>query len=148
MPGTLIGIARKAKLRAPLEEIDAVRVSVELGIEGDKRGAMKKRQVSILAKEDWDTALGELGPDVDLPWTTRRANLFVEGVDLPQTPGTQLRIGGVLFEVARETDPCNMMDAAHPGLKQALTPDWRGGILCRVLEPGDLKVGDTVELTG
>jgi len=146
MSGKLIGIARKAKLRAPLEEIDVARVSVELGIEGDKRGAMKKRQVSILAKEDWDAALAELGPDVELPWTTRRANLFVEGIDLPQTPGTQMRIGGVLFEVARETDPCEMMDAAHPGLKQALTPDWRGGILCRVLEPGDLQVGDSVEL--
>ena len=147
MSGKLIGIARKAKFRAPMEEVDTVGVSVELGLDGDKRGQLKKRQVSILAKEDWEAALAELGPDVDLPWTTRRANLLVEGVDLPQTKGTQLRIGSVLFEVSRETDPCEMMDAAYPGLQKALAPDWRGGILCRVLEPGDLKIGDAVVLT-
>ena len=129
-----------------MEELDAARVSVEAGIEGDKRGTLKKRQVTILAKEDWDAALAELGEGVDLPWTTRRANIFVEGIDLPQQVGAHLRVGSVLFEVTDETDPCQVMEAAHPGLRNALTPDWRGGVLCRVLEAGEIKLGDEIDL--
>ena len=147
MSGNLIGIARKAKRGAPVEEIDTVQVTVDNGLEGDKRGKLKNRQVSILAKEDWNAALGELGEGVNLPWTTRRANLLTQGVDLPQQAGAKIAIGPVLLEVMDETDPCEIMERAHKGLRKALEPDWRGGVLCRVLEGGVINIGDTVEIT-
>ena len=34
------------------------------------------------------------------------------------------------------------MDAQHQGLTQALVPDWRGGVCCRVIADGRIKVGD------
>jgi MOSC domain-containing protein YiiM len=43
-----------------------------------------------------------------------------------------------------ETDPCGNMERAHPGLRAALTPNWRGGIYGEVLEGGTLSVGDAV----
>jgi hypothetical protein len=37
------------------------------------------------------------------------------------------------------------MDEQQPGLTAALTPEWRGGISCDVVKPGDIKIGDQVE---
>jgi MOSC domain-containing protein YiiM len=79
-----------------------------------------------------------------LPWVTRRANLFVEGI-APPHEGGQLRIGDLVLEVTQETQPCHLMEAAHRGLKRALTPEWRGGVCCRVLKGGMIRVGDRVE---
>ena len=41
-------------------------------------------------------------------------------------------IGALVLEVTMETRPCQLMEAAHRGLRGALTPDWRGGVCCRV----------------
>jgi len=38
------------------------------------------------------------------------------------------------------------MEEIHPGLKAALLPDWRGGVLGRVLAEGTIKVGDTIRI--
>lgn len=141
---TLAGIARRATTRAPMEELDAVDISVENGVAADFRGRARKRQVTVLAVEDWRRACGEVG--TDLPWTTRRANLLVEGVTLPREPGDTLHIGPVALRIERETDPCSRMDEQHSGLKAALTPDWRGGVCCTVVEGGSIAVGDPVRI--
>ncbi|AJD50506.1 MOSC domain-containing protein YiiM [Thalassospira sp. MBR-102] len=143
MTATLIGIARKARSRAPMETLDGVSVSLDFGVDGDYRGKLRKRQITVMTEEDWLAACGEIDR-MDLPWTTRRANLLVRGVKLPQTPGTRIRIGELVLEITGETDPCNRMEAAAPGLEKALTPDWRGGVTCRAIEPGAIRVGDTV----
>ena len=142
---TLIGIARKSKSHAPMETLDQVQVSTELGVDGDYRGKLRRRQVTILAGEGWNAAINEIGKP-DLPWTTRRANLFVRGIDLPREKGRKLVIGSVTFEITGETDPCHRMDDAAPGLKDAMTPDWRGGVTCRVIESGELAIGDQVTI--
>ena len=38
------------------------------------------------------------------------------------------------------------MDALHEGLRAALTPDWRGGFLGRVIEDGEIAVGDEIRI--
>jgi len=148
MTGTLTGIARHGRPRGPIETLDAVDVTVEAGLAGDFRGAVKpggrgKRQVSMIEAGDWAAAMAELGHD--LPWWERRANLLVDGLDLPQTPGARVRIGGdVVIEITTECDPCSRMEEILPGLKAALTPDWRGGALGRVLSGGQIAIGDAV----
>jgi MOSC domain-containing protein YiiM len=144
MTGKLIGIAKVSELRAPLQEMDSVRVSVETGIEGDARGSKPDRQVTVLFRESWQDACGELG--VTLPWTTRRANLLVEGIPAPQQTGGRIRIGDIVLQVMLETDPCWLMEQAHAGLKAALTPSWRGGVCCKVLSGGNIRLGDAVSL--
>jgi len=144
--GRLLGIARKAESRAPMEQLAQTEVHVKTGIEGDCRGTAEKRQVTVLSRESWDDACKDL--EVDLPWTTRRANLFVEGVQLIGRIGQQVRIGGVVLEITDETRPCSRMDEAHDGLRQALVPAWRGGVTCRVVSGGPLTVGDPVTLIG
>lgn len=139
----LIGIARKARAHAPMEPLDQVDVTTQLGLDGDYRGKLRRRQVTILAEEDWQTACAEIDHP-DIPWTARRANLLVRGVTLPRIKGSKVTIGTVVFEITGETDPCNRMDDVAPGLREALTPDWRGGVTCRVIAGGTISIGDVV----
>ncbi|MFD1788642.1 MOSC domain-containing protein [Sphingomonas floccifaciens] len=147
--GTLLGIARHARPKAPMEVIDHARVTPETGIAGDFRGAMKgkpyKRQVTLIERGDWDAAMAEVGHSIG--WQERRANLLVDGLDLPQTKGVRLRIGAdVVLEITRETDPCERMEALADGLRAALTPDWRGGACAMVITGGEIAVGDDIRI--
>ncbi len=150
--GRLAGIARRAAPKAAMEVVDQVEVTRSGGIHGDHRGIVKpggrgRRQVTLIERIDWDAAMAELGRDV--PWQERRANLLVEGLDLPQVPGTVLRIGAdVRLEITCETDPCHRMEAVAAGLHAALLPDWRGGACSRVLAGGTIAVGDPIIIEG
>lgn len=143
MTGRLIGIARTAELRAPMLELSSVGVSVERGVEGDARGVKPRRQVTVLFREGWEAACREI--DCSLLWTTRRANLYVEGLSFPKAAGWHLRIGDVVLEITQETSPCELMERARAGLRKAMTPDWRGGVCCSVVQGGEVRIGSTVE---
>jgi len=143
--GRLEAIAIRSRSRAPMREIERADVSIEAGVSGDSRGQPGERQVTVLSVEAWAAACAELG--TDLPWTLRRANLLVSGVELQATSGSVIDVAGVLLEVTGETDPCRVMDLQHPGLRAALAPDWRGGVTCRVLVGGAVAVGDVVRLS-
>ena len=131
-----------------MKVLDQVELSVERGVEGDHRGRFKpgrnRRQVSLIERADWHAAIAEIGQD--LPWQTRRANLLVDGLDLPQRAGARLRIGQALLEITVECDPCYRMEEIAPGLEAALKSDWRGGALARVLEGGHVAVGDEIRI--
>jgi len=144
LTGRLKAIGRHAVRGGQMETVETASVSVEDGVAGNVRTS-RRRKVTVMAAEDWAAACAEL--DADLPWTLRRANFLVEGLNLPREPGARLRIGSVVLEVTGETDPCAVMDAQHTGLKAALTPDWRGGMSCMVVEAGQVAVGDTAAIS-
>jgi MOSC domain-containing protein YiiM len=134
-----------------MQEIAAGVITVDGGLEGDHKGPkFPRRRITVLAREAWEEALADLPPvdgaPVRLPWTTRRANLFVEGVRLPRARGGILRVGPVKLEVTYPTQPCRRMEEAYTGLLKALHPDWRGGVTCQVLEGGAIAIGDEVEV--
>ena len=64
----------------------------------------------------------------------------------PQVPGTRITIGNAELEVRVETEPCDLMDKQHKGLRAKLENDWRGGVCCSVREPGNIKIGDDVKI--
>ncbi len=137
--GRLIAIARTSAKRGPMAELLEAEISREAGVEGDARGKIPGRQITVLFKEGWEAACAEAG--AELPWIARRANLYVEGLPVPKE-GAKLAIGGIILEVVQETKPCRLMEAAHKGLKTAMMPEWRGGVCCRVLEGGTIRIGD------
>lgn len=142
--GRLAGIARREQKRAPMDTLASAEISVETGVASDSRGKPGKRQVSLLSAEAWQAACDDTGTDA--PWTTRRANLLIEGLDLPKAPGHIVAIGDVRLRTTVEIDPCSRMDEQVSGLTDALTPDWRGGIGCEVIAGGVVSVGDEVRI--
>lgn len=144
MQGKVLGIARCAKTRAPMERLESAAVTVEAGVEGDRRGALRGRQVTVLTQEGWQAACADVGDE--LPWTTRRANMLLEGLALAEKVGKTIRIGDVALLITGETDPCERMEEQVAGLRAALAPEWRGGVTCRVTAGGSIAVGDAVAL--
>lgn len=140
----LAGIARREKKRAPMETLERADIMLESGVAGDFRGRPGKRQVTLLALSAWQAACDDVGEDI--PWTTRRSNLLIEGVELPQASGCIVIIGEVKLKTTIEVDPCSRMDEQVPGLTRALQPNWRGGVACEVITGGSVKVGDTVSI--
>ena len=148
--GRLLGIARRDRPRGPMETVTRVLVTREDGLRGDFRGALRPgkknwRQVSLLEAESWAEAMALLGADV--PWQERRANLLVGGLKLPRRTGAVLAIGASLrIETTGECDPCSRMEEVAPGLKAALMPFWRGGVLGKVLADGEIAIGDEIRI--
>lgn len=145
--GIVAGIARHAHSRAPMEEIGRVAITPERGVDGDCKGAIRpgkrnRRQVTLIERADWDAAMAQLG--ARHAWSARRANILVDGIDLPQTPGSVLCIGTVRLLVTVECEPCQRMDEIEPGLQAALRIDWRGGVCTRVLTGGEIALGDAI----
>ena len=144
MTGTILAIARRNRTRAPMETLERASITVAAGLDGDVRGQLRGRQVTVLTREGWDAACTDLGEA--LPWTTRRANILLEGLALPQEAGGTIRIGDVALRITGETDPCSRMEEQAAGLRDALAPDWRGGVTCEVAQGGEIAVGDAARL--
>lgn len=140
----LIGIATHAESRGDISSHEEIFVSTESGLENDFQGQKNPNtQVTLLSLQSWQKACKECLTEID--WTARRANLLIDDLEFSDSMiGEQIQIGEVLLEITQETDPCNRMEALHPGLKKALTPEWRGGARCKVLRQGYLKIGDKV----
>jgi len=140
--------------RGPIETLGRVAVTRSEGLHGDFRGAVRpgksgRRQISLIEADSWNAAIADLGlkPEEAPAWHSRRANLLIDGLRLPRRPGAVIAIGATLrIEVSQECDPCSRMEEITPGLKAALTPDWRGGVLGRVLDEGEIAIGDEVRI--
>ncbi len=142
--GRVLDLALRARVREPMERRERVQVGLEDGVVGDARGRTPGRQVVVVTREGWDAACRALGDVV--PWTFRRGNVLVDGLALRESTGRRLRVGGALLEITGECDPCQNMDRQRQGLRAALTPEWRGGVMCRVIEAGPVRVGDAAVL--
>jgi MOSC domain-containing protein YiiM len=141
--GRLEAIWIKRAQRGPMDPVDAARLVADRGIEGNANQS-GWRQVTIIEREVWDRLMQQLGGTLD--GSARRANLMVSGVQLRDTRGRRLRVGGCEIEIRGETRPCERMDEALPGLREAMSGDWRGGAFGVIVSGGEIRVGDPVEL--
>jgi MOSC domain-containing protein YiiM len=141
--GNVLGISARIESRAPMVVFASAKVSFKHGVGDDFRGLKRNgRQITIMSKEGWEAALLDLGKD--LHWTTRRANIFIKGIDLENTTGEVLKVGSFLVEITGELNPCYRMDEQVAGLTKALTPNWRGGVTCKLLREGIVNEKDQV----
>lgn len=140
--GRLVGIARRDEKRAPMETLEQADVSDQTGVALDSRGKPGERTVTVISARAWRDVCTELGQEI--PWTTRRANLLVDDIDLPRSTGPVIEVGEVRLRVMTEVNPCSRMNEQVAGLTAALTPEWRGGVGCAVLQGGSIAIGDPV----
>ena len=143
--GKILGIATRKKTKAVMDEHSSAAITFENGVGQDSRGKKRNnRQVTIVTNENWHSTCKELGSEI--PWTTRRANILIEGIELKEMKGSQLKIGTAIVEITGELEPCNRMDEQYQGLTDILTPDWRGGVTCKLIQEGEIHLNDEVEL--
>src|SRR3984893_10491895 len=131
-------IFRATKKRLPMEELEEVRVIRAAGLEGcaHARAGGGPRQESLGERETME-AMGLL-PGVI------RENLTTEGMDVNGLAMKQeLRIGEVRLQVGEICYPCDQLEKVRPSLRQGR--GGRRGMLCRVLEGGMIRRGDTIE---
>lgn len=139
--GRLEAIWLKRAHRGKMDEVTGATAIAGQGLEGSVDRS-RRRQVTIIQREAWNALMEQL--DADVSPSSRRANLMISGVNLEDTRGRTLRIGGVRFAIGGETTPCERMDEALPGLRDAMRPHWGGGVFAQVLDDGSIAVGDEV----
>jgi MOSC domain-containing protein YiiM len=128
---------RAPKKRLPMEELPEVRVLADFGLEGCAHAQPGgSRQVLLVDRETLEAM--ELRPGI--LWE----NITTDGLNVNSLPiGQRLRVGGAILEVTMVCTPCDQMERIRPGLRREL---WgRRGMLCRVLNGGIIRAGDTIE---
>lgn len=123
-------------------QVPAARFTVEWGIEGDAHGGNWHRQVSLLSA-DKIAAFNARGANVQ-PGAFGE-NLVVEGFDFRALPvGTLLRCGDVLLEMTQIGKECHSHCEIFKRMGECIMPTQ--GVFARVLEPGEIRVGDEMEI--
>jgi len=140
--GKLEAIWLKRMKGGPMDARQTATLQAGKGIVGNANQG-GKRQVTIIQKEVWESLMAQMGGDLDP--AARRANLMISGrLDLANTIGQVLQIGNCRVRIYGETKPCEMMDKALPGLREAMKGNWSGGVFGEILDDGQIAVGDPV----
>ena len=137
--GTIAGIwTSPARKSGRMDGHDRARAIADHGLEGCAHARPgNKRQVLFASSEHLESVGVEPG--------RIRENFTVSGVDVQAWPvGQRVRVGDAVFEITMVCDPCERMEAIRPGLRAEL--EGRRGMLARVIEEGDVTLGDAVEL--
>ncbi len=140
--GTLEAVWIKRAHRGPMDPATQARLVENHGLEGNVRQG-RHRQVTIIEAEQWSRLMTETGGSLDP--STRRANLMVRGIQLAESRNRTLRVGAARIRILGETKPCERMEEALPGLKDAMFPEWRGGAFGQVVQEGEIALGDPVD---
>lgn len=74
----------------------------------------------------------------------RKPLRLIQNFDLSGSRGRILRVGDCRIRIYGETKPCERMDEALMGLKDAMYGDWRGGAFGEALDDGEIRCGDDV----
>jgi MOSC domain-containing protein YiiM len=129
----------------PGELVEEISIREGLGIVGDRyfgKPAHRDASVTLIARES-------LPPGAGLAQVRR--NILVSGIPVDDLVGSVLTLdsgdGPVSLRVQRRANPCAWMDVAiGPGAWRALR--GKGGVRCRPLNDGTLRVGPvTVTVT-
>ena len=139
--GPVIGLAVRPGKDEPMVVVEQVSATAAQGVVEDY-GQSLKRGITFISSMQWQQVQDELF--AELPWQLRRANVLVEAHSLEHLIGTTVQVGSVWVEVAKETEPCGLMEELHAGLEAALVPDCRGGVYGKVVGDGVIRVGDSV----
>ena len=140
--GKVIAICTSPARGTQKHQVPAARFTVEWGIEGDAHGGSWHRQVSLLSA-DKIAAFNARGANVQ-PGAFGE-NLVVAGFDFRALPvGTLLRCGDVLLEMTQIGKECHSHCEIYKRMGECIMPTQ--GVFARVLEPGEIRVGDEMEI--
>src|SRR5512136_3390481 len=137
MSATIIHLQLKPAEDAPMKVVSSVEAIANQGLQDDANAGHSKRQVLIIERELLD--------EFQLPVGDVRENITVQGIQLAGlAAGTKVRVGQALLEATLDCAPCQFIEDKRPGLRARM--EGKRGTLFKVIEGGEIKVGDTVEI--
>jgi len=147
-PGRLEWIGLRPARREPLLCVSEAQAIVDRGLEGDHRSSKTPgsgRQVTLISQEFIDQTAHFLHREPIDPAILRR-NLVVSGINLHALRYQRFTIGNALFEAAALCHPCSRMERVlgKGGVAAML---GHGGLCCRILRSGIIRVGDAVAIS-
>ncbi len=125
------------------QPVGKAQLKIDYGIMGDAHAGNWHRQISLLAQESIDkmTAMG----GTDLTPGKFAENVTTAGIELYTLPvGTKLRLGSALVEVTQVGKECHQHCEIYKKIGNCVMP--REGIFVKVLEEGEIRAGDTIEI--
>ena len=139
-----IGIRPKRLLE--VHSVSEVSANPDTGLEGDhfKKSSTGKRQVTLIQQEHLQVVANILGKsEIDPGWIRR--NLVVSGINLLSLKHQSFQIGEAVLQTTGICAPCSRMEEnLGPGGYNAMR--GHGGITAKVLQPGEIQIGDPVHL--
>jgi len=123
---------------APMQSKELLRAVANLGLEGDLHAKQGSARQVLFMDEETLAAFGLSAGRV-------RENITTRGIELKiLAPGTRVRVGSAVFEITKSCAPCDFMNDIRPGLRAQM--EGQRGMLARVVEGGEMKVGDTISI--
>ncbi len=144
--GSLTWIGIRPARSAPLQTLEAVEALTDHGLAGDHYSGKpgSKRQVTLIQAEHI-AAVASMLHRTELDPGLLRRNLVVQGINLLALKDRQFWVGEVLLEMTGLCHPCSRMETnLGPGGYNAMR--GHGGITARILQGGNLYLGDTVKV--
>ena len=152
MNGSVEAIYLAESARAELKPVEKVRALLGRGLDGDRyaRGAGSfsrwpgtGRAVTLIESEVIADVADQHG--LDLSNGRSRRNVVTRGVRLNELVGKRFRIGTAVLRADRLAEPCGYLEKrVGQGLQKVLK--GRGGLRADVVEEGEIRVGDAVEV--
>lgn len=139
--GKVEWVGVRPQRRAALEAVLQVQ-ALAGGLEGDHYSSGGKRSVSLIQAEHLPAIASFLGRDMVAPEDLRR-NLVISSVNLLGLRHRQFKIGEALFEGSGLCAPCSRMEETL-GTGGYAAVRGHGGIVAQIIEPGFVKIGDSV----
>ena len=142
--GMVVSITVRPERRTMPEFQQKVQAIQGKGLSGDHFNSKRnKREVTLIQAEHFDVVGAILGKEIDHRLTRR--NIAVKGINLLSLKGQRFRIGEAILEGTGECHPCTRMEENFgPGGYNAMR--GHGGLTAAIIEGGEIKIGDTVEL--
>ena len=144
--GNVEWIGVRAKKKENLLVVESVKVKKGTGLAGDHFNSTLsgKRQVTLIQLEHLNAISSILGVKIIDPKLTRR-NIVVSGINLLSLKHQRFQIGSVILKTTGICATCIRMEE-NLGLGGYNAMRGHGGITATVIEEGEIKLGDIVEL--
>jgi MOSC domain-containing protein YiiM len=144
--GVVRWIGIRPQTRQPMEILENTFANIG-GLRGDrtfKPNATGKRQVTIIQEEHLEAVASFLGKKSVDPALIRR-NIVVKGINLNALKGKQFKIGNAILEMTGFCFPCSRMEE-NLGVGGYNAMRGHGGITCRVIQEGEIRLGDSLSV--
>ena len=142
--GRLLWIGLRPSKRADVRSVEAAEARLGVGLVDDHyagRGS-GKREITLIQAEHL-AVIGALLGEAPIDPGRLRRNLVISGINLLALRDQRFRVGEVILEATGLAHPCSRMEE-ELGAGGYNVMRGHGGLTARVLEGGEVRVGNAV----